>query len=122
MAFSAATKEALFSYTWPGNVRELRNCVENAVLLAQGSLIEPVNLAFTSHISQTAGASGDPEPPRSSYGFPSSGINLEEYEWRLVAQALEKTQGNVSWAAKLLGISRDKLRYRLEKRRNKPLS
>jgi DNA-binding NtrC family response regulator len=119
--FSSAAKEALLSYAWPGNVRELRNCVENAVLLAQAPLIEPGNLAFTSNISQARDRSGV-EPSRDSHGFPNSGINLEEYEWRLMAQALEKTQGNVSRAAKLLGITRDTLRYRIEKHGNKLLS
>ena len=120
--FSATAKEALRSYTWPGNVRELRNCVENAVLLAQAPLIETANLTFTSQISQTTRSGSHTEPPRDSFGFPNSGINLEEHEWRLMAQALEKTQGNVTRAARLLGISRDTLRYRIEKRVNKPLS
>jgi DNA-binding protein Fis len=54
--------------------------------------------------------------------LPDSGIDLGEWEQRLVAQALEKTSGNVTRAAKLLGMSRDTLRYRLGKYQLKPVS
>jgi DNA-binding NtrC family response regulator len=121
LRFSPKAKEALRRYPWPGNVRELRNSLEQTVLLAQDPVIEPGQLIMSPQLAQTNG-SGLSTNPMEQVALPDSGIDLGEWEQRLVAQALEKTSGNVTRAAKLLGMSRDTLRYRLGKYQLKPVS
>jgi len=102
---SPAALRLLGSYAWPGNVREVRNAVERAMLLASGDMLEPVDFP----IGATLGAT--------SHGFelPAAGLDLEETERNLVVQALERTGWNQTRAAKLLGLNRDQIRYRIEK-------
>lgn len=92
-------------HAWPGNVRELRNAMEQALLLARGADIGRRELAFLDLDARSAPASS---------GLPES-LNLEQHERALIQEALDRTAGNVSQAARLLGISRDTLRYRLER-------
>jgi len=112
LRFSAPAEAALLGYAWPGNVRELRNVVEEAVLLAQEAVIAPQQLSFCASL----GALHPAEPaPALVADIPEAGINLEEVERGLVLQALQKTGWNVTRAARLLGLTRDTLRYRMEK-------
>jgi DNA-binding NtrC family response regulator len=111
LRLSAQAEAALLAYAWPGNVRELRNVIEEAVLLAQHDVIAPEQLSFCASLG-TAGAPGD---ATLLAGIPDRGINLEEVERTLVVQALQKTGWNVTRAARLLGLTRDTLRYRMEK-------
>jgi DNA-binding NtrC family response regulator len=114
LAFSAPAKTAMLAYSWPGNVRELRNVIENAVLLSADSLIGPDQLSLLPTLAAANGSgnhSGNHFPP----ALPVEGIRLEEVERDLVVQALERESWNVTRAARLLGLSRDTLRYRIEK-------
>ena len=95
----------LQEYPWPGNVREFRNAIERAVLLCEG---EQLTAADFSNLAKGAGLSAD-------FELPQGGIKLDELERSLVVQALERTKGNQTQAAKLLGINRDQIRYRIEK-------
>ena len=97
-----------------GNVRELRNCVEQAVLLAEGQILEPDNFMLCYQLTQTQGCNVV-DKATSPFGLPNGGLDLEALELQLMNQALERTRGNVTKAAKLLGLSRDTLRYRMEK-------
>jgi two-component system response regulator AtoC len=110
LQFSQQTQEALLGYLWPGNVRELRNVIEQAVLLTKQSVIEPAHLTFCATLGVSAPEHAVAAPTRAS-----EGLKLEQVERDLLLQALEKTSWNVTHAAKLLGISRDTLRYRIEK-------
>ena len=108
------SKEAealLRGYTWPGNVRELRNLVERAVLLSEGDVLKPGD--FDS-LRGAEPAAGD-QAGAGQFALPAEGINLEELERDLVVQALERTAGNQTRAAALLGLHRDQIRYRMEK-------
>jgi DNA-binding NtrC family response regulator len=103
-------------YDWPGNVRELRNVIERALILEDnetitteylpGSLLEP-------RLSDERIGAGQNLPAR--FVLPQKGISLEEAELSFVEQAIERSGGNQTKAAELLGISRDQLRYRLKK-------
>ena len=97
--------EALERYPWPGNVRELRNVVERAMLLADGDTLALEDFPML-------GAR-----PELSEGvqLAAAGMNLENLERDLVAQALERTEWNQTRAAALLGLNRDQIRYRIEK-------
>jgi DNA-binding NtrC family response regulator len=103
---SPAARAALKAYRWPGNVRELANIMERAVLLNDGGAIEPKDLAML-----------PPEPSSSEFrvSFPPGGIVWSDLERSLIEQALAQSGGNQVRAAKLLGLSRDALRYRMEK-------
>jgi transcriptional regulator with PAS, ATPase and Fis domain len=109
---STLGKEArafLLNYAWPGNVRELRNLCEKLSILQAGREITPDNLMATIRQPQATNTDSD------LFKLPENGINLEEMAHHLLYQALERTQYNKSQAARLLGISRDALNYRLKK-------
>jgi len=104
-------------YEWPGNVRELRNVIERALILEDDDVITmkyiPRAVADGARgvVSDGRGAvvSG------SQFRLPANGVALEDVEMSLVRQAIERSGGNQTKAAELLGISRDQLRYRLKK-------
>ena len=108
-SLSASAEATLAGYPWPGNVRELRNLVERAVLLSEGSILQPADfeLLHTSHAPHAHGHGG--------FTLPPEGVHLEEVEKSLVVQALERSGGNQTRAAALLGLHRDQIRYRIEK-------
>ncbi len=107
---SPASEQLLLEYSWPGNVRELRNSVEQLVLLSQSEVLEPREFTLVSGSDAPR-----PEFETGQFTLPSQGISLQELEQDLVLQALEATSWNVTRAAKLLGLTRDALRYRMEK-------
>jgi len=100
-------------YNWPGNVRELRNVIERTLILEDNEVITTEYLpeGVTGQKSSTAG----PKEQSARFLLPNEGIPLEEVEMSLVRQAIERSEGNQTRAAELLGISRDQLRYRLKK-------
>jgi DNA-binding NtrC family response regulator len=106
--FSAEALHRLQGHAWPGNVRELANVVEQCVMLASDDVIEADDLALPVPLdSAFAGLepmSADPAP-----------TSLPETERRLLLNALERNRWNVTQAARALGISRDTLRYRIDK-------
>jgi transcriptional regulator with PAS, ATPase and Fis domain len=99
----------LTRYSWPGNVRELKNVLERATILEQSSEILPEHLPDELRLGSRA---LDLEP---GYTLPAGGIDLEQLERDLIRQALGQAGGNKTRAASLLGMTRDTLRYRLEK-------
>ncbi|MDL2336699.1 MAG: sigma-54 dependent transcriptional regulator [Pseudomonadota bacterium] len=106
----AAAEAAIGAHHWPGNVRELRNVIEQAVLMAESNLIEAHELMLSS-------AAPYHPPPGDPTRSPTleSGSALDRIERELLVKALAESNQNVSQAARSLGISRDTLRYRLEK-------
>lgn len=107
-------EQLLRGHHWPGNVRELRNAIEQAVLLASGSEIGAGQFPFCHAVAA--------QSPRAdaTAGAAESRYDLDGMERELVEKALQRTGWNVTRAAKLLGLSRDTLRYRIEKHRLKP--
>jgi len=108
--FSKPALKALKAYPWPGNIRELRNLCERLSILLAGRTIEPENLPseFTTKYISNASATTD-------FTLPENGLQLDTLEADLIYQALNRTKGNRSKSAKLLGISRDTLLYRMQK-------
>lgn len=96
------------SYPWPGNIRELKNVCERICILRQGQSIDVGNLPL--EITSTA-VSSVPQ----GFSLPENGIDLEQLEIDLIRQALSRTNGNRSRSARLLGISRDTMLYRMNK-------
>ncbi|WP_247254287.1 sigma-54-dependent transcriptional regulator [Pseudomonas moorei] len=115
--FSDQAEELLLNYSWPGNVRELRNMLEQTVLLAQHDTIAAHQLnVCLSLVDEPPMFQHEmpPSEPRPSYNG-SESMNLPEVERDMVRKMLDKTDWNVTKSARLLGLSRDMLRYRIEK-------
>ena len=108
---SGKAMELLTAYRWPGNVRELRNVLERTVILLASDVIQPEDLPPELRVS----AGRDGKNAACPFLLPEGGVDLEAVERGLLHQALERTSGNRTAAARLLGISRYALRYRLEK-------
>jgi DNA-binding NtrC family response regulator len=113
------TPEALAafrSYDWPGNVRELRNVIERAMILEDCDEITAKYLprGLTNETRQRGEVRSE-GLSRSEFSLPPAGVALDDVEMSLVRQALERSGGNQTKAADLLGISRDQLRYRMKK-------
>jgi DNA-binding NtrC family response regulator len=107
-----AAMERLTAYRWPGNVRELRNTMERMILLAPEPVITVDDLPPEIRFGREDGAK---TPAGCPFVLPEEGVSLDAVERGLLLQALERTGGNQSAAARLLGISRYTLRYRMEK-------
>jgi len=111
--------EVLFrNYNWPGNVRELRNVIERALILEDDDVISTEYLpgGLTGQFARRDGTgTGQSEDVTEQFSLPPEGISLDEAEMSFVRQAIERSGGNQTRAAELLGISRDQLRYRLKK-------
>src|ERR1700678_3094018 len=98
--------QVLVNYHWPGHVRELQNIIERACALAKGSVLTPADIHLDVRPSKiTNGASN----------FLPEGMTLEQWEDEMIRESLRLANGNKSQAARLLGLSRNALRYRLSK-------
>jgi DNA-binding NtrC family response regulator len=97
-----AALKKLERYSWPGNVRELRHTLERAVILSESSMLQPSDFFF-------------PEVERKTEGVIFDSYNLEDVEKTVIRKALKKYAGNISHAARELGITRTSLYRRMEK-------
>lgn len=106
---SSDSKKHLYDYHWPGNVRELSNRLERFVLLGdENELITETQTSSVSHSTNSAVSNCE-------FVIPDDGFVWDDFERSCLQQALTKTQGNKTKAAKLLGISYKQFLYRLEK-------
>lgn len=95
------------AYDWPGNVRELENVVERMVVLSRTDVLSPVTMPDA---LREGGADRGP-----GFRLPPGGVRLGELEKDLIRQALERTGGNRTRSAALLGLTRSALLYRMQK-------
>ncbi|HET9939458.1 MAG TPA: sigma 54-interacting transcriptional regulator, partial [Candidatus Eisenbacteria bacterium] len=108
---SRDAREWLLAHPWPGNVRELRNAIERAILMSDGGLITHDHFpAIPARVEAGLAHTNGSTPPQTT-----NGMNLDHAERGLVERALVETKGNKSKAARLLGLSRAQLYWRLEK-------
>jgi DNA-binding NtrC family response regulator len=112
VSFSSDARAVIDGYPYPGNVRQLESAIERAVLLCEGDVIGVDDLPPE--------MVGDNAPRRSSAvgaGFilPEEGVNFEELEKSLIIQAMDRTDNNITKAARLLGLTFRTLQYRLDK-------
>lgn len=110
---SKGAQDLILQYPWKGNVRELQNALERALILAEGNLIRSRDLPFSKTLPSPV--SGRVRIAFDDLQIPVSGIQMEEFEKQMIRKALKMSNGNKSKAAKLLGINRGALRYRLWK-------
>ena len=102
---SPAAMERLTRFHWPGNVRELENVIERAVTLSSSPVLDARDIFLDEPAQKTPGATG----------FLPDGLTLEQWEDQMIQEAMRRADGNKSQAARLLGLSRNALRYRLSK-------
>jgi two-component system response regulator PilR (NtrC family) len=100
-----AAMEKLVAYHWPGNVRELENVIERSLVMAKGNQLDAVDIKLES-APRAKPQTGDPH-------FLPEGMSLDAYEQDIIREALRRADGNKSQAARLLGLTRNALRYRL---------
>jgi len=114
--FTPSAVDALRAYHWPGNVRELRNTLERAVLIEAEDWVDAEHLHLWRRRS-TRNEGGREQRMRIGYDFeiPDEGFSIVEFEKILLARALKKARYNVSKAARMLGLSRETMRYRIKK-------
>ncbi len=109
---SRETEGLFLEYHWPGNIRELKNVIERAMILENEELILPEHLPIEVCSESNGGRS---EKVEADVKLPTGGIDIEKVEKELIRQALDTTRGNQTKAAKLLNLTRDTLRYRMQK-------
>jgi DNA-binding NtrC family response regulator len=116
---SEAGRRRLLGYAWPGNLRELSHELERALVFADSAEIQLEQLLGAggqvggSTVAETTAAPSAQEWFNPAFHFPDSEFQLEQAFLRLVQHALSQSAGNVSGAARLLGVTRDYIRYRL---------
>jgi DNA-binding NtrC family response regulator len=109
-SYSKPVLKVLNCYHWPGNVRELKNFAERMLILFSGRKVDVENLPneFRTMAQQANVQDGQ-------FILPDQGLSMDQLEADLIEQALSKALGNRSKAARLLGLSRDTLLYRMKK-------
>lgn len=108
----SAAKKLLNDYHYPGNVRQLESAIERAILLCENDTITVDDLPpEMAHGSWPAAVGGDD----SNFRLPAEGVSFEDVERSLIMQAMDRTDNNITKAAKLLGLTFRTLQYRLEK-------
>lgn len=126
---SDKAQQALMSYGWPGNIRELENMLERGVILTDNNQLidlealcpaleknegRDTEVSHGGYLQQSPGyLYGKPDPVCNS--MLENGFNFEDFERNLICTAMHKASGNVSQAARLIGLTRAQLAYRLEK-------
>ena len=107
--FSPDARRALLAHSWPGNVRQLSNAIERAMILIESDLIGISDLVLVTP------STGNDAVDDSCWTVPPTGIDLDNVERRLIRSALDQAEDNTSKAARLLGLTRHTLRYRMKK-------
>ena len=103
-----AAMEKLLSYHWPGNVRELENVIERSLVMCAGHATGRRRHQARKRAGRAAARSAQSEAH-----FLPEGLSLDQYEQEIIREALRRADGNKSQAARLLGLTRNALRYRL---------
>jgi DNA-binding NtrC family response regulator len=105
-----AAQRLLMEFHWPGNVRELENIIERAVALSAGDMLDVADIRLDLSPAKAVSSLSAAGAP-----FVPEGVTLEQFEDEIITEAVRRSNGNKSQAARLLGISRNALRYRLAK-------
>ena len=100
-----AAIDKMMQYSWPGNVREIENVIERSIVMTTGEQLDADDIRLDMNLRPRAQAAGE-------MGLPE-GMSLDQYEQELIRTALKQANNNKSQAARLLGLTRNSLRYRL---------
>jgi DNA-binding NtrC family response regulator len=107
------TEKAFMDYHWPGNIRELKNVIERAMILENEEFVLPEHLPV--EFSPAYKKSNAMLKTSTQIKIPPDGVDIEDVEKELIKQALDETKWNQTKAAKMLNLTRDALRYRMQK-------
>ncbi|AKH22304.1 sigma 54-interacting transcriptional regulator [Sedimenticola thiotaurini] len=107
--YSVTARNLVKQYRWPGNVRELRNFCERMVILLPGAIVQPDDMPLEMRRDSATATN------RGLFSLPEEGVDLFELEGDIIRQAICMSGGNRSKAARLLGLTRDTLLYRIQK-------
>jgi DNA-binding NtrC family response regulator len=114
-------RQRLLAYHWPGNVRELAHELERALVFEESDELSFAHLGGSLGVAVSSPiATGKADWLNPEFRFSEEGFQLEEAVNRLMQLALTQANGNVSAAARLLGVPRDFVRYRLGMKSRKP--
>ena len=100
---ATSTVSKLQKYPWPGNIRELQHAIERAIIMSDNSQLMPEDFFFLS------------QKPDTNVSLEPDSYNLEDIEKNMIQKVVNKHEGNISKAAKELGLTRASLYRRLEK-------
>ena len=129
LTFAPDALDALRNHSWPGNVQELRNAVQRAVVLTDQDKIAGCHLALNAETPPDNDVEAQPvndkraksrlvtitDPKLVRFSFVGGPISADDIEKNLIIAAVQETNGNISRAAKLIGMTRSGLRYRIER-------
>jgi transcriptional regulator with PAS, ATPase and Fis domain len=104
-SLTEAAIEKLIEYHWPGNVRELENVIERSLVMCTGTQLDAADIRMES--------APRPRTTQNESHFLPEGLTLDQYEQDIIREALRRADGNKSQAARILGLTRNALRYRL---------
>jgi DNA-binding NtrC family response regulator len=104
---SPAAVDRLLEHSWPGNVRELENTIERSLVLASNEMLQPADIRLEAPRRDSAAVAAQQAP------LLPEGETLEHWEQMMIREAMRRANGNKSQAARLLGLTRNALRYRL---------
>jgi DNA-binding NtrC family response regulator len=99
-----AAIDKLMQYSWPGNVREIENVIERSIVMTTGEKLDADDIRLDMNLRA--------RPQAGEFGLPE-GMSLDQYEQELIRNALKQANNNKSQAARILGLTRNSLRYRL---------
>ena len=106
---SPAAVDRLLEYSWPGNVRELENTIERSLVLASGEMLQAADMRIEAARSANSAAAAQSQ----NAPLLPEGETLEHWEQMMIKEAMRRANGNKSQAARMLGLTRNALRYRL---------
>ncbi|MCH8271184.1 MAG: sigma-54-dependent Fis family transcriptional regulator [Planctomycetes bacterium] len=122
LSFASDARDAIRRHSWPGNVRELINAVQRAAMLSKSQQISAADLGLDADQPNAAPLAGQrPSQPTPNgatpllFDFQNRSYTAENVEKELMIQAIEHARGNVSKAARLIGMQRSSFRYRIER-------
>lgn len=115
VVLSASAKQKLLKHTWPGNVRELQHCIERAIVLSDKTELAAEDIRLEDSAVASGTSSSDSSSSSSSGSIKVDSLNLQTLEREAIKRAISLSNGNLTQAAELLGITRFALYRKIDK-------
>lgn len=115
VVLSASAKQKLLKHTWPGNVRELQHCIERAIVLGDKTELAAEDIRLEDSVVASGSSSSDSSSSSSSGSIKVDSLNLQTLEREAIKRAISLSNGNLTQAAELLGITRFALYRKIDK-------
>lgn len=115
MVLGTSAKQKLLKHTWPGNVRELQHCIERAIVLSDKTELAAEDIRLEDSVVALGSSSSDSSSSSSSGSIKVDSLNLQTLEREAIKRAISLSNGNLTQAAELLGITRFALYRKIDK-------